>query len=108
MKWKRAVMKYIKNIKLVEWEPVFCSKIYSDTEEFSKNCFQNFSTFIKIFVHTRFFSKQKITVQRVSSRTARVSSRIPRNRNCPKLAVYNILNPMKIFRKFIKFESKIF
>ena len=25
-----------KDLKLVEWDPAFCSKIYSDTEEFSK------------------------------------------------------------------------
>ena len=42
---------------------------------------------MKIFAHTKFFAKHmKITVQRVSSRIAWVSSRVPRNRHGPELA----------------------
>ena len=95
-KCKRAVIKYIKDIKLVEWEPVYCSKIYSDTEEFSKNLSKFFDILLKVFVHAIFFEWQKITVQRVSSRIARVSSRVPRNRHNPK------------FPKIYKIESKTF
>ena len=99
---KSSYEKYIKDIKLVEWEPVFCSKIYSDTEEFSKMCLI-FWYFIKMFVHTIFFEKLKITVRRVSSRIARVSSRIPRNRHCPELA--DLQHLFKSNQKFSKIHK---